>query len=218
MGVVKRYCTRGHDSRGRGRAIRLSSLLTMAVIVIALALSACGSATPEASSLSPTGSDEGQLMMAFLEAQRPGATAAFEASKALMAGAKNATSGDTKAAAAGYLEASHGYVQAAELMSALPVPEGLDAFLPMAKAQAAYGKTVGKMGRLLAEKTPGAQPTKKQLAEMQRLMAEFKVVEKRYNDAMVAYNAQFLVVMQRNGLTPPDWMTEMGQATQALQN
>ena len=103
-------------------------------------------------------------------------------------------------------------------MSALPVPEGLDAFLPMAKAQAAYGKTVGKMGRLLAKKTPGAQPTKKQLAEMQRLMAEFKVVEKRYNDAMVAYNNQFLAVMQRNGLTPPDWMTEMGQAMQALQN
>jgi hypothetical protein len=35
---------------------------------------------------------------------------------------------------------------------------------------------------------------------------------------MVAYNNQFLAVMQRNSLTPPDWMTEMGQAMQALQN
>lgn len=135
-----------------------------------------------------------------------------------MAGAKEATSGDTKAAAAYYLEASHSYGKAAELMSALPAPKGLDASLPMARAQAAYGKTVGKTGKLFAEKTPGAQPTKKQLAEMQRLTAEFKIVEKRYDDAMVAYNNQFLAVMQRNRLTPPDWMTGMGQATQALQN
>lgn len=156
--------------------------------------------------------------MAFLEAQRPGATSAFMASKALMAGAKEATSGDPKAAAAYYMEASHSYAKAAELMSALPAPEGLDAFLPMARAQAAYGKTVGKMGKLLAEKTPGARPTKKQLDETQRLMAEFKIVEKRYNNAMVAYNNQFLAVMQSNGLTPPGWMTEMGQAMQALQN
>ena len=70
----------------------------MIVVVIALALSACGSATPDASSPSPTGSDEAQVIMAFLEAQRPGATSAFMASKALMAGAKDATSGDTKAA------------------------------------------------------------------------------------------------------------------------
>ncbi len=66
--------------------------------------------------------------------------------------------------------------------------------------------------------TPGAPPTKKELEEGQRLVAEFQMVEKRYNDAMVAYNNQFLTIMQRNQLTPPDWMIEMGKATQERQN
>jgi len=179
--------------------------------------SACGSPAPSPSPSSSASTRGAIELAAFLESLRPSLTAKLEAQRALTSANDAFVKGDLAIASQGLLLASRKYAQAADLMHRLTPPPGLESFVELADAEAAYAKVLRRMGSFTRERMAGETPTQEQLAETETLAAAYTRAEGHYDLKLAAYEAAYVAAMKHFGLSPPAWMVELDREAGELQ-